>query len=39
MKKKVQELETKNSNYRIKLPNLHKQLTKIIKMLGSIDSQ
>jgi hypothetical protein len=38
-KKKVHELETKNSNYCNELPYLHKQFTKISKTLGSIDSQ
>ncbi len=37
IRKKVLELETKNSNYQNELPNLHKRLTKICKILGTID--
>ncbi len=38
-RKRVFELETKNSNYQNELPNLHKHLTKISKTLGTIDSE
>jgi hypothetical protein len=37
MKKKVQELETKYSNYQNELLELHKWFTKIGKTLGFID--
>ncbi len=39
IKKKVKELETKNSNFRNELIELHKWLTKIGKILGSVDSK
>jgi hypothetical protein len=39
IRKRVFELETKNSNYHNELSDLHKQLTKIGKMLGTIDSE
>jgi hypothetical protein len=38
-KKKVHELETKNSNYCNELPYFHKQFIEINKTLGSIDLQ
>jgi hypothetical protein len=37
--KRVQELETKNSNYQNELLDLHKQFIEISKMLGSINSE
>ncbi len=36
-RKRVLELETKNSNYWNELPNLHKHVIEIGKMLGTID--
>jgi hypothetical protein len=39
MNKRVQELETENSNYQNELLEVHKWFTKIGKTLGSIDSE